>query len=261
MSRQSILRNATQILALLTFFVLGFAAWGFAADAKETIDATARGTSTQMGRDISIKVLIYSYSTEEDRQTLKAAFAKGQSQGLADALSKMKAVGRIQIPGTLGYELGYVRRCHPTPTGRKIRFAANRKIAFGEAYGNTQSQAFNLTAGEFDLNDKDKNKSTGVLFPATQRIDQQGRGNFQFGALSEPVEPDQHHRLECKRIAGINECVGVPGLGSRRWYNATNQPRKRQQRLVRFQGCCRPRTVLKGHGFSRAVIQSSELGL
>ena len=128
MSRQSILRNATQILASLTFFVLGFAAWGFAADAKETIDATARGTSTQMGRDISIKVLIYSYSTEEDRQTLKAAFAKGQSQGLADALSKMKAVGRIQIPGTLGYELGYVRMIEPRR--RKIRFAANRKIAF-----------------------------------------------------------------------------------------------------------------------------------
>lgn len=184
MSRQSILRNATQILALLTFFVLGFAAWGFAADAKETIDATARGTSTQMGRDISIKVLIYSYSTEEDRQTLKAAFAKGQSQGLADALSKMKAVGRIQIPGTLGYELGYVRMI-PTPTGRKIRFAANRKIAFGEAYGNTQSQAFNLTAGEFDLNDKDKNKSTGVLFPATQLIINK-EGELQFELYQNP---------------------------------------------------------------------------
>ena len=184
MSRQSMHKNSTRILILLTFFMLGFAAWGFAADAKETIDATARGTSTQMGRDISIKVLIYSYSTEEDRQALKAAFAKGQSQGLADALSKMKAAGRIQIPGTVGYELGYVRMI-PTPTGRKIRFAANRKIAFGEAYRNTQSQAFNLTAGEFDLNDKDKNKSRGVLFPATQLIINK-EGELQFELYQNP---------------------------------------------------------------------------
>jgi hypothetical protein len=30
--------------------------------------------------------------------------------------------------------------------------------------------AFSLTAGEFDLNDQDKNKSTGVLFPAAQFV-------------------------------------------------------------------------------------------
>ena len=33
---------------------------------------------------------------------------------------------------------------------------------------NTQSKSYNLTAGEFDLNDTDKDKSTGVLYPACQ---------------------------------------------------------------------------------------------
>ena len=75
----------------------------------------------------------------------------------------MKAVGRIQIPGTLGYELGYVRMI-PTPTGRKIRFAANRKIAFGEAYGNTQSQAFNLTAEESTLTIRTRTKARVFCF-------------------------------------------------------------------------------------------------
>jgi hypothetical protein len=134
-----------------------------------TIDATAMGTSTQLGANVSIKVIINRFSTEEDRQVLIAAFKKGQSQGLVDALEKMKPVGRIAITGTLGYDLAYIRLIK-TPTGRTIRFATNRLIRFGEAYANTQSTAFNLTAGEFVLNDADKNKSTGVLFPACQLI-------------------------------------------------------------------------------------------
>jgi hypothetical protein len=138
-----------------------------AAGQVETIDATARGTSTQMGKNISVKVIISQFSTPEDRQVLVDAFKKGQSQGLADALSKMKSSGRIQIPGTVGYDLAYVVSV-PTSTGRKIRFVTNRKIAFGEARQNTQSQAFNLTAGEIDINDQDKDKSGGVLYPATQ---------------------------------------------------------------------------------------------
>jgi hypothetical protein len=146
----------------------------------ETIDATAMGTSTQMGKTVGVKVTINQFSTPEDRQVLVDAFKKGQSKGLVDALSKMKAVGRIAITGTLGYDLSYIALI-PTPTGRKIRFAANRQIRFGEAYNNTQSQSFDLTAGEFDLNDKDKKKSSGVLYPASQLIiNKQGQLQFEL---------------------------------------------------------------------------------
>jgi hypothetical protein len=139
----------------------------FARDKNETIDATAYGTSTQLGRNIGVTVIIYEFSTSEDRQILMDAFQQGQNQGLVNALQKMKAVGRIQIPGTLGYDLSFIRMI-PQPTGRKIRFVTNRKIAFGEAYYNTQSQSFDLTAGEIDINDQDKSKSGGVLYPACQ---------------------------------------------------------------------------------------------
>jgi len=140
---------------------------GFARDKNETIDATAYGTSTQLGRNVGLTVIIYDFSTPEDRQALVEAFQKGQNQGLVNALTKMKAVGRIQIPGTLGYDLAFIRMI-PTPTGRTIRFITNRKISFGEAYTDSQTQAFDLTAGEFQLNDQDKSKSTGVLYPACQ---------------------------------------------------------------------------------------------
>ena len=140
---------------------------GFAREKNETIDATAFGTSTQLGRNVGVTLIIYEWSTPEDRQVLVDAFQKGQNQGLVNALEKMRAVGRIQIPGTLGYDVSFIRLI-PTPTGRKVRFITNRKISFGEAFTDSQTQAFDLTAGEFDLNDQDKSKSTGVLYPAAQ---------------------------------------------------------------------------------------------
>lgn len=135
----------------------------------ETIDATAFGTSTQLGRNFGVKIIIYEFSSPDDRDILVQAFQKGQNDGLVNALEKMKSVGRIQIPGTLGYDLTFIREIL-TPTGRTIRFVTSRKIAFGEAYWDTLTKSFNLTAGEINLNDKDKDKSGGVLFPAAQLI-------------------------------------------------------------------------------------------
>jgi len=136
---------------------------------SETIDATAFGTSTQLGRNFGVKLIIYEFSSPEDRDILVQAFQKGQNDGLVNALEKMRSVGRIQIPGTLGYDVTYIREIL-TPTGRTIRFVTSRKIAFGEAYWDTLTKSFNLTAGEININDKDKDKSEGVLFPAAQLI-------------------------------------------------------------------------------------------
>lgn len=146
----------------------------------ETIDATAMGTSTQLGKNVSVKVTIYEYSTDEDRQFLVDAFKKGQNQGLVNALTKMKSVGRIAITGTLGYDLSYIRLV-PTPTGRKIRFVTNRVLKFGEVYANSQTTAYNLTAGEIEINDADKSKNGGVLYPAAQLvINKEGQLEFQL---------------------------------------------------------------------------------
>jgi hypothetical protein len=167
---------------LLLVLLMAAALPAISADDRksETIDATAMGTSTQMGKSVNVKVVINQFSTEEDRQVLVAAFKKGQSQGLVKALSNMKSVGRIAITGTVGYDLSYIALI-PSPTGRKIRFATNRRIRFGEAYNNSQSTAYDLTAGEFDLNDSDKNKSAGILYPAAQLIiNKQGQLQFEL---------------------------------------------------------------------------------
>jgi hypothetical protein len=163
-------RNVATGIKLLVALLMIACVPGFGQrGSTETIDATAFGTSTQMGRNFGVKILIYEFSSPEDRDILVQAFQKGQNDGLVNALEKMKSLGRISIPGTLGFDLSFIREI-VTPTGRTIRFVTNRKIAFGESYWNTQTKSFNLTAGEININDKDKSKSDGVLFPAAQLI-------------------------------------------------------------------------------------------
>jgi len=157
---------------------------GFCADKdkvkSETIEASAMGTGTQLGAVIGVTLNIYEFSTPADRAMLMQAFQKGQNQGLVNTLTKMRAVGHIEITGTLGYDCAFIRMI-PTPTGRNIRFVTNRLLRFGEVYWDTQSTAYNLTAGEFDLNDTDKSKSTGKLYPAAQlAVDDKGQLQFEL---------------------------------------------------------------------------------
>jgi hypothetical protein len=141
----------------------------------ETIEATAMGTGTQLGQNVEVRLIISDFSTMEERQVLVDAFTKAQNEGLVNALKKARAVGRISLTGTVGYDVSFIRVI-PTPTGRKIRFITNRQIRFGEAWTDSQSMSFDLSGGEIDINDSDKSKSTGVLFPQAQLvIDKQGQ--------------------------------------------------------------------------------------
>jgi len=171
-----------------------------ARDKYETIDAQAFGTGTQLGQNIGVTLNIYEFSTPADRTTLVQAFEKGQNQGLVTALQKMKAVGHIEITGTLGNDCSYIMMT-PTPTGRKIVFATNRQIRFGEAWTDSQTQSFNLTAGVLELNDQDKSKSTGQLYPAAQLIlDKEGK--LQLDLNQNPWRLSD--LIDWKGTAGVN---------------------------------------------------------
>jgi hypothetical protein len=163
-----IFRIASKCMVVVALLLLATSA-GSAREKYETIEAQAFGSGTQLGQNIGVTLNIYEFSTPADRAILVQAFEKGQNQGLANALAKMKAVGHVEITGTLGNDCSYIRMTR-TPTGRKIVFVTNRQIRFGEAYFDTQSQSFDLTAGILNLNDQDKSKSTGVLYPLAQLI-------------------------------------------------------------------------------------------
>jgi hypothetical protein len=173
---------------------------GFARDKYESIDAQAFGTGTQMGQNIGVTLNIYEFSTPADKQILVQAYQQGQNKWLTNALSKMKAVGHLEITGTLGNDCSYIRM-FATPTGRKIVFATTRQIRFAEAYADSNSMSFDLTAGVLELNDQDKSKSTGTLYPAAQLVLDK-EGELQLDLLQNPWRLSG--LLDWKGTAGVN---------------------------------------------------------
>jgi len=135
----------------------------------EEYQAQAMGQGTQMGQTFNVTVHIEEYSSPEERQVLVEAFDKGKSQGLFNALSKMKSKGRIAITGTLGYDISFVRKIQ-TPDGWKIRILTNRPITFGEAWTDSRSMDYNLSALELDLNDDQQGKNSGILLPVCEFV-------------------------------------------------------------------------------------------
>ena len=73
---------------LITLLVIVGSTLALAANKPETIEATAMGTSTQMGSEFGLTLDIYDYSTRADRQMLVQAFEKGKNEGLVNALAQ-----------------------------------------------------------------------------------------------------------------------------------------------------------------------------
>jgi hypothetical protein len=173
---------------------------GFARDKYETIDAQAFGTGTQLGQNIGVTLNIYDFSTPADKQVLMQAYQQGQNKGLVNAMRKMKAVGHVEITGTLGYDCSYIRM-YQTPTGRKIVFATNRQISMAEAWTDSNSMSFDLTVGVLELNDQEKSKSTGSLYPASQLVLDK-EGELQLDLLQNAWRLTD--LLDWKGTAGLN---------------------------------------------------------
>jgi hypothetical protein len=195
---QQSLRIVANSIVLMSLVVAGRP--GFARDKYETIDAQAYGTGTQLGQNIGVTLNIYEFSTPADKQILVQSFQTGQNKGLANALQKMRAVGHLEITGTLGNDCSYIKMTQ-TPTGRKIVFATTRQIRMAEAWTDSNSMSYDLTAGVLELNDQDKSKSTGALYPAAQLVLDK-EGELQLDLLQNPWRLSS--LLDWKGTAGVN---------------------------------------------------------
>ncbi len=134
---------------------------------REYITAIAQGTSTQLGRMVSVNLIVNELSTADDQKVLIAAFQEKGSEGLANTLHKMHSKGRIAITGTLGFDVNYIRE-FPMPDGsRKIRFVTDRPITFGEAWTASRSSDYSLSMGELIIA-ADKDKSSGTILPVAK---------------------------------------------------------------------------------------------
>lgn len=149
-----------------------------------TIQAQAMGTSTQMGRNFNMTLIIEEFSTPEDQKALLEAFNAKQNEGLVNALSKMNSKGRMAITGTLGYDVNYIRQFPMPDGGMKIRLVTDRPIRFGEAWSDSRSMDYSLSGAEIILS-ADEKKNSGMLAPACKfKIDKENQ--LQLELLQNP---------------------------------------------------------------------------
>lgn len=154
------LRNAFMVPLFLLLAGIGTSAQ---SQGPMTIQATAMGTSTQMGRRFNLNIHIERFSTPEERSTLIDAFRRSGQDGLVNALQHMKSKGRIRTPWGVGNQVMYIFE-FPSEKGRRLRLITDRRIAFGEAYGSTRSEQYSI--GAVDLILTPDGKGSGMMLPA-----------------------------------------------------------------------------------------------
>ncbi len=132
-----------------------------------TIQAQAMGTSTQMGRNANVTLIIEELTTNEERAGLLEAFQQKGNEGLVNALSKMKSKGRMSVTGTLGYDVAYAK-IFPQPDGSTVlRMVTDRPLLFGEVWASTRSSDYELAGVEIVIG-KNKKAKSGTLYPAAR---------------------------------------------------------------------------------------------
>ena len=134
------------------------------AQGTMTIQATAMGTSTQMGKIVNVNIYIEKFSTVEDRNSLIAAFKKSGQDGMVKVLEDMKPKGRIRFAsGGVGNDIKYIMEL-PSEKGRRLRLVTDRTLAFAELYQGTRSRDYAVGAIELELTPD--GKGTGTVLPA-----------------------------------------------------------------------------------------------
>ena len=173
-------KSVPAILTLVGIFTLA-TTLGFAATpGHETIQATY----SEGGNTTGITLIVYSYSTPAELHVLSQAFEKGKDQELAIALSRSSAVGRCVIAGGVSYDVTFIQVLL-TPTGRQVTFIASRPHPSDDSATPANSPNFDLTVGQFDLNEIDPTRSTGFLFPASKLVVDE-KGAFHYDLAGTP---------------------------------------------------------------------------
>ena len=131
---------------------------------RMTIQATARGTSTQLGKLVDVNIYIEAYSTLDDKQTLIDAFKSRGQNGLVDALQDMKSKGRVRFSsGGVGNDVKYIIEL-PSKEGRRLRLITDRWLSFTELYNSNRIADYNV--GAIELNLTPDGKGSGTVLPA-----------------------------------------------------------------------------------------------
>ena len=134
------------------------------AQKRMTIQATAMGTSTQLGKIYNVNIIIEKFSTPADQKALIEAFKRSGQDGLVNVLEDMRPKGRVRFAsGGVGNDVKYIIEL-PSDKGRRFRLVTDRYLSFGALYYNPRSNDYNV--GAIELTITPDGKGSGTVLPA-----------------------------------------------------------------------------------------------
>ena len=125
------LRRLAVILAVLNLSVPAQPA----PPGRETFTALAvtLGSSRRPTATSHVKITVDRWSTEDERRRLVSAFTESGDDALLKELRRLKPLGRISTPDSIGYDLRYAHQMPLASGGRRIIIATDRPMSYWES--------------------------------------------------------------------------------------------------------------------------------
>ena len=158
----------------------------FAVDMSNMAGHTRAGT---------VDIIINRWSSDEERDTLRAALREGGTDSLLRALQKIKKpAGYIRSTGSIGYPLRFAREIPGSDGGRRIIVATDRYVSFLEA--TTQPRSMDYPFMLVDIRLGPDGKGTGKLMPLAKVTESEDHVVEIENYASEPVRLNDVRELK-----------------------------------------------------------------
>jgi hypothetical protein len=158
----------------------------FAVDMSNTAGRTRAGT---------VDIIVNRWSSDQERDTLRAALREGGTDSLLKALQKIKEpAGYIRSSGSVGYPLRFAREITAADGGRRIIVATDRPVSFLEATRSPRSMDYPFML--IDIRLDAQGKGQGKLMPIAKVTESEDHVVEIENYASEPVRLNEVRELK-----------------------------------------------------------------
>ena len=192
-------RQSCFLTACMVTIGAAVASQGTAFAAKPVMHLTAfavdMSNAANRARTGTVDIVINRWSSDEERDTARAALREAGTDGLLKALQKIKEpAGYIRTPSSIGYPLRFARLI-PTPDGgKRIIVATDRYVSFLEA--TTQPRTIDYPFMLVDIRLGPDGKGTGKLMPLAKVTESEDHVVEIENYASEPVRLNEVRELK-----------------------------------------------------------------
>jgi hypothetical protein len=157
----------TKTIAVAAFIAAATAS-SAAPQGRETFTGFAVdiGSISRRSSASHVKITVDRWSTEDERRRLVSAFTEGGPDAFLKELRRMKPLGRISTPDSIGYDLHYAHQIPMATGGRRILIATDRPLGFWESVNRPRSVDYPYTVVEMRLDAEGKGQ--GKMTVATK---------------------------------------------------------------------------------------------